>query len=136
MLLPTVFRSREVAILSSPAFTRMMAAFVCFFAMSAHAALFDDDEARRAILDLRQKMDAAQLRNSEELRKVNEEASQLRRSLLELSNQIEAVRSESKTDVAGHSVVTLPSTVMRQPSSSPCMAMWNSSAVSRTLNRA
>ncbi len=95
MLLPTVFRSRKVAISSSPALPRLMAAFVCFFAMSAHAALFDDDEARRAILDLRQKMDAAQLRNSEELRKVNEEASQLRRSLLELSNQIEAVRSES-----------------------------------------
>lgn len=75
--------------------TRLLAVCACFGALSAHAALFDDDEARRAILDLRQKMDAAQLRNSEEVRKVNDEASQLRRSVLELSNQIEAVRSES-----------------------------------------
>src|SRR5205085_5728571 len=57
------------------------------FTASAHAALFEDDEARRAILDLRQKMD-------QELRRANDENAALRRSLLELQNQIEAVRSE------------------------------------------
>lgn len=61
----------------------------------AHAALFDDDEARRAILDLRQKVDAAQQRNADELRKANEDTAQLRRSLLELSNQIEALRNDT-----------------------------------------
>ena len=68
---------------------------LCLVAASAQAALFDDDEARRAILDLRQKMDATQLRSVEEVRRTSDEMSQLRRSLLELSNQIEAVRSES-----------------------------------------
>ena len=68
---------------------------VYFAAFGAQAALFDDDEARRAILDLRQKIDATQLRNADELRRANEETAQLRRSLIELSNQIEAARSES-----------------------------------------
>ena len=88
--LPRLIGSTTVASL-----VRLLAIFACFGALSAQAALFDDDEARRAILDLRQKVDASQLRNSEELRRASEETSQLKRSLLELSNQIEAVRSES-----------------------------------------
>lgn len=68
---------------------------LCLVSFSAQAALFDDDEARRAILELRQKMDAAQLRGADEIRRSSDENSQLRRSLLELSNQIEAVRNES-----------------------------------------
>ncbi len=56
----------------------------------AHAALFDDDEARRAILELRQKFDASQI----ELRKATEDNAQLRRSVLELSNQLESLRVE------------------------------------------
>ena len=63
-------------------------------AMSANAALFDDDEARKAILDLRQKVDVQQLRNVEELKKTNEDNAQLRRSILELSNQIETLRAD------------------------------------------
>lgn len=63
------------------------------FALNAHA-LFDDDEARRAILDLRQKVDAQQTRNVEELKKANEDNAQLRRSVLDLANQIEVLRSE------------------------------------------
>ena len=74
---------------------QLLALCLCFAAAGSQAALFDDDEARRAILDVRQKMDAAQLRSADEVRRANEETSQLRRSLLELSNQIEAVRSES-----------------------------------------
>ncbi len=57
---------------------------------TAHAALFDDDEARRAILDLRQRFEASQL----ELRRTADDNIQLRRSLLELSNQLELLRSE------------------------------------------
>ncbi len=63
-------------------------------ALSANAALFDDDEARKAILDLRQKVDAQQLRNVEELKKASDENAQLRRSILELSNQIEVLRAD------------------------------------------
>jgi tol-pal system protein YbgF len=62
-------------------------------AFNAHA-LFDDNEARKAILDLRQKVDAQQMRNAEELKKANDDNAQLRRSILELSNQLEALRAE------------------------------------------
>lgn len=66
----------------------------CMLAFNVSAALFEDDDARRAILDLRQKVEASQLRTTEELRRGNEENAQLRRSLLDLSNQIESLRSE------------------------------------------
>lgn len=62
-------------------------------ALNAHA-LFDDDEARKAILELRQKVDAQQVRNVEELRKASEDNAQLRRSVLDLASQIEALRAE------------------------------------------
>lgn len=66
----------------------------CVLAFNASAALFEDDDARRAILDLRQKIEASQQRTAEELRKASDDSSQLRRSLLDLSNQIESLRSE------------------------------------------
>lgn len=84
MTLITVKRFRAAAVVATLGVT-----------FGAHAALFDDDEARRAILDLRQKVDAAQQRNADELRKANEDTAQLRRSLLELSNQIEALRNDT-----------------------------------------
>jgi tol-pal system protein YbgF len=61
--------------------------------INAHA-LFDDNEARKAILDLRQKVDLQQQRNVEELKKANEDNAQLRRSILDLSNQLEVLRAE------------------------------------------
>ena len=57
-------------------------------------ALFDDDEARKAIIELRQKVDIQQQRNAEELRKANDDNAQLRRSILDLSNQLEVLRAE------------------------------------------
>ena len=63
---------------------------VFLLATGANAALFEDDDARRAILELRQKFDASQT----ELKKATEDNAQLRRSLLDLSNQIEALRSD------------------------------------------
>ncbi len=90
----------------------------------AHAGLFDDEEARKAILDLRQRVDAnraaaeaglvAQQRLTDELRKSQDDArklameqlaaqqaallaeqvSLLKRSLLDLQNQIEVLRSD------------------------------------------
>jgi tol-pal system protein YbgF len=53
----------------------------------AQAALFEDDEARRAILDLRQRVETMRERGAEE-------NAQLRRSMLELQTQIEAMRGE------------------------------------------
>ena len=50
------------------------------FTASAHAALFEDEEARRAILDLRQQVQ----QQRDELRRANEDNATLRRSLLEL----------------------------------------------------
>jgi tol-pal system protein YbgF len=78
---------------------RALAAFMlsCAFASSGHAALFEDDEARRAIIELRQRVDALQQanqRSSDDLRKSGDDNSQLRRGLLDLQTQIEALRVE------------------------------------------
>ena len=67
---------------------------LCLLALNAHSALFDDDEARRAILDLRQKVEVQQQRNVEDIRKANDDKDQLRRSILDLSNQLEVLRAE------------------------------------------
>ena len=97
----------------------VFAAVCCLCVSSAQAGLFEDDEARRAILDLRQKVEqmqqqgvqlqqqsaqmqqqsAEQLRaakneNAVSIEQVNGQLTQLRRSLLELSNMIEGLRSE------------------------------------------
>ena len=69
-------------------------ALACMLTLNANAALFEDDEARKAILEMRQRLDGSQQRLTEELRKVNEDNAQLRRSLLDLSSQIETLRTE------------------------------------------
>lgn len=74
--------------------TLLVSATLSFVAFSAQAALFDDDEARRAILELRQKVDAQQQRNTDDLRKANDDNAQMRRSILDLSNQLETLRAE------------------------------------------
>ena len=55
-------------------------------APASHAALFEDSEARRAILELRQRIDSLQTTNQragDDLRRSGEDTTQLRRSLLE-----------------------------------------------------
>ena len=74
-----------------------MAAMLAAWLSSAHAAIFEDGEARRAILEMRQRVDGLQLsqqRSAEEVRKLGEENAQLRRSLLDLQTQIETLRAE------------------------------------------
>ena len=70
------------------------AAALWTLATQASAGMFDDEEARRAILDLRQKVDNMRRdtdqRISEEARRQAEEVTGLRRSLLDLQNQLEA----------------------------------------------
>jgi tol-pal system protein YbgF len=64
---------------------------------TAWAGLFDDDEARRAILNLREQMEAqrqALSHQNGELTRVSEENGQLRRGLLELQAQSEALRAD------------------------------------------
>jgi tol-pal system protein YbgF len=86
---------RKLLVLSSLALGCMMAP------IASQAGLFDDEEARKAILELRQKVEAnKQLGDSngqkqaEEIKALNETNATLRRSLLDLQNQIEALRTE------------------------------------------
>lgn len=68
------------------------------FLPAGHAALFEDDEARRAIIELRQRVDLLQQANQragDDLRRSGEDSTQIRRSLLELQTQIEMLRVES-----------------------------------------
>jgi tol-pal system protein YbgF len=65
-----------------------------FAASSAHAALFEDDEARRAILDLRQRVEAQRVNADQQANQARAESEQLRRTMLDLQSQIEALRSE------------------------------------------
>lgn len=79
---------------------RAWAAAIALMAVAAQASagLFDDDEARRAILDLRTKAESnkteLEQKLLEENRRATDEAAQLRRSLLDLQNQLEALRAE------------------------------------------
>ena len=64
----------------------------------AYAGLFDDDEARKAILDLRLKLDALTRDVNERINVINgriDRLEQVTRGQLELSNQIEQLRSET-----------------------------------------
>ena len=79
-------------------FSRILRSLIFFIGFGLLAlnsyALFDDDEARKAILDLRQKVDIQQQRNVEDLKKANDDNAQLRRSILDLSNQLEVLRAD------------------------------------------
>ncbi|MFM8900281.1 MAG: tol-pal system protein YbgF [Burkholderiales bacterium] len=83
-----------VKTVSAWALVLIMALTCAMTPLAAQAALFSDDEARRAILDLRKRVDenneAARARQIELL----DQISQLRRSLLELNTQIEQLRAE------------------------------------------
>ena len=78
---------------------RRVVAFVLFGlgATSATAGLFDDEEARRAILDLRQRIDAVRMESAQGMNRVNEDTASFRRSLLDLQSQIETLRADGAT---------------------------------------
>jgi len=70
-------------------------------ALGAQAGLFDDEEARKAIVDMRTRIsandEAAKARIAElaaQNGQINEQLQALRRSLLDLNNQLEAARAE------------------------------------------
>ncbi len=68
-------------------------------APAAQAGIFDDDEARRAILELRQKLEQsneqARARQAEQMTALTEQVNQLKRSLLDLNNQLEQMRGDT-----------------------------------------
>lgn len=79
--------------------TRLAALLLCACGVTvAQAGLFDDEEARRAILDLRQRVDSvrqdSEARSTEQASRSAEENALLRRSLLELQTQIETLRAD------------------------------------------
>ncbi len=83
----------------SPFSLKMLLIASCLFSWgAAHAGLFDDDEARRAILDLRQKMESLTIDSAQKIadlqKKSAEDSVQLRRSLLDLQGENESLRSE------------------------------------------
>ena len=62
---------------------------------NAHAALFGDDEARAAIVDLRKRLDESSQSQRSSQAELAEQINQLRRSLLDLNSQIEMLRAEN-----------------------------------------
>lgn len=71
------------------------------FTLSAHAQFFDDRDARKAILELRQRLDAdkaastaTQTRLIEEVRRSSDESAALRGTVLDMQSQLEALRGE------------------------------------------
>ena len=68
-------------------------------AAPARAGLFDDDEARRAILDLRKQLEQsneqARARQNEQMTQMSAQIDQLKRSLLELNGNIETQRADN-----------------------------------------
>ncbi len=77
---------------------RLLALLVCVGAAGSAQALFNDDEARRAIIELRQRVDSsrteADQRAAALAARSAEENAQLRRSLLDLQTQIETLRAD------------------------------------------
>ena len=65
------------------------------FAPAARAGLFDDDEARRAIVDIRQKIDQGSERQRTGQAELTEQINQLKRGLLDLNNQLEQMRADN-----------------------------------------
>lgn len=62
--------------------------------LPAHAGLFDDEEARKAILDLRTKIETLRTESTANQKAMGEQIQTLQRGLLDLSNQNEQLRQE------------------------------------------
>lgn len=79
----------------------LLAAAATLAATPARAGLFDDEEARKAIVDMRQRISAAdeqaKARSDQQAAAINqlvEQLNALRRSMLDLNNQLEAMRGD------------------------------------------
>lgn len=82
---PFVFKTGALAVLTALALS----------AGGAHAQLFGgDDEARKAILDVRAKLEQAEAARKQREAELTEQISQLRRSLVDLNTQLEQLRGD------------------------------------------
>lgn len=77
----------------------LLLAFACLQAPPAHAGIFDDDEARRAILDLRKQLEQsneeARARQADQMTAMSQQLDQLKRSLLDLNSRIDQQRDDN-----------------------------------------
>lgn len=90
--------------MTSRAFAPWLLAAALLGSSAAHAGLFDDDEARKAIVDLRQGIAKAEEQNKQQATDqaaanaaLLEQVNALRRSLLDLNNQLESMRGDVAT---------------------------------------
>jgi tol-pal system protein YbgF len=75
---------------------KLSAVFLCVFLTTTgtNAALFEDDEARKAILDLRQRVEIVRI-DVDQMRKLSsDEITSLGKSMLDLQRQIELLKTE------------------------------------------
>lgn len=73
--------------------------------VAAHAGVFDDDEARRAILDLRQQRAQDNEALNGQIKALSAQVDVLKRSLLEMNATIEQLRNELATSRGGSEVL-------------------------------
>lgn len=78
---------------ASPALSALLLGASALWPLQAHA-LFGDDEARKAIIDLRQKVDVNRQAADAAASEAREDQAVTRRSLLDLANQMELLRAE------------------------------------------
>ena len=73
---------------------RVVAALTLLAAGAAQAQLFPDNEARKAIVDLRTATEQQHKAQAELIKDLTEQVATLKRSLLELNNQLDALRGD------------------------------------------
>ena len=86
-------------LISKKFYLRPLVAVVLVACMgSSSAGLFDDEEARRAVLDLRQKIEALKIdlekKQTEGAKTLSDEDTSIRRGMLDLQNQLTTARSD------------------------------------------
>ena len=82
--------------LNAQKMTRSLAVFLLSALMvgSLHAALFEDDEARKAILDLRQRVETLRADTEKANQSVTQDSAGLGKSLLDLQRQLELMQAD------------------------------------------
>jgi tol-pal system protein YbgF len=73
---------------------KLLPALLLAAALPVQAALFDDNEARRAILELRNRVTQSEEQAKRQAEQMTAQLQQLQRSLLELNNQLEILRKD------------------------------------------
>lgn len=99
--------------LAQPMFERLRPVAIAMAALAAllgsataHAGLFEDDEARRAILELRMQRTQDTDGLNAKLSALNAQVDQLKRSLLDMNAQVEQLRSDLAKQQGANEVLT------------------------------